>query len=533
MPDVVRTLVAALMLLATGIAGLPSGALAQAGVYHRGNDGDPETLDPHKTSTVSEAHLLRDLFEGLVIHDGLGRVVPGVAERWEITPDGRLYRFHLRANAKWSNGEAVKAGDFVYSLRRIMAPDTGAKYANILYPIQGAEKIARREAAPETLGVKAVDDRTLEITLERATPYFLELLTHQTGLPVHPGNVTAAGKDFVRPGTLVSNGAYRLVENVPNSHILLEKNQHFHDAANVRIPAVRYHPIKDLAAAARRFMAGELHSTSDFPADQYKFLKDKLGSQVVVAPYLGTYYLAFNTERTPFGDVRVRTALSMAIDREFLNDYIFSATMVPAYGFIPPGIGNYGAPAEMSFKALAPIEREERARQLLADAGYGPKKPLKVEIRYNITDNNRNAMVAIADMWKSIGVETTFISTDAKTHFAYLRDGGAFDVARAGWIGDYSDPQNFLFLVQSDNPGFNYARYKNPEFDVLMKEAGAETDLAKRALILLAADRMFVRDQPFAPLLFYSSRHLISPKLKGLTPNLRGANATRFMSLEP
>jgi oligopeptide transport system substrate-binding protein len=182
---------------------------------------------------------------------------------------------------------------------------------------------------------------------------------------------------------------------------------------------------------------------------------------------------------------------------------------------------------------MAPIEREDKARALLAAAGFGPGKPLKIEIRYNITDNNRNAMVAIADMWKAIGVETTFISTDAKTHFAFLRDGGAFDVARAGWIGDYSDPQNFLFLVQSDNPGFNYARYKNPAFDELMRKAAAETDLGKRALVLLEADRMFVRDQPFAPLLFYSSRHLISARLKGFVPNLRGANATRFMSLAP
>ncbi len=526
-------LLRAVLALAFALAG-PAHALAQT-VYERGNDGDPETLDPHKTSTTSEAHLLRDLFEGLVIHDAKGQVAPGVAEKWEISADGRTYRFHLRANAKWSNGEPVVADDFVFSLRRIMDPDTGAKYANILYPIRNAERINKRQAGvtPADLGVKAVDARTLEITLENPTPYFLELLTHQTGTPVNPRNVAAAGKDFVRPGKLISNGAYMLVENVPNSHILMKRNPHFHDAANVAIPTVRFHPLKDLSAAARRFMAGELHSTSDFPADQMKFLKEKLGAQVHVSPYLGTYYLAVNMTKKPLDDRRVRTALSMLIDREFLNDQIFSATMVPAYGFIPPGIGNYGAPAEADYKTMSPIDREDRAKALLKEAGYGAGlKTLKVELRYNMTDNNRNAMVAIADMWKAGGIETSFIHTDGKTHFAYLRDGGIFDIARAGWIADYSDPQNFLFLVQSDNPGFNYARYKNPVFDALMVKSGLETDLKKRAAILLEADRIFVTDLPYIPLLFYSSRHLISPRLEGFFPNLRGANPTRFMRLK-
>ena len=514
---------------------MATGAFAEV-IYNRGNDGDPETLDPHKTSTVGEAHILRDLFEGLVIHDAKGNVVPGVAERWETSADGRTWLFHLRANAKWSNGDPVKADAFVFSLRRILSPETGAKYASILYAIENAERVHKGEAGaqPESVGVKAVDARTLEIRLARPTPYFLELLTHQTMSPVHPGNVQSAGKDFNRAGTLVSNGAYTLAENVPGSHILLRKNPHFHDAANVKIDAVRFHPARDLAASARRFEAGELHSTSDVPADQIKFLKQRLGDQVKIAPYLGTYYLAVNTTRKPLDDVRVRMALSMAIDREFINEEIWSGTMIPAYGLVPPGIANYGDPATADFKDLPPIQREDRAKALLKEAGFGPGlKPLKIEIRYNTTDNNRNTVVAIADMWKTIGVETTFINTDGKTHFAFLRDGGEFDIARAGWIGDYSDPQNFLFLLLSDNTGFNYARYKNSEFDALMRQAGDETNLKKRADILLAADKLIARDQPFIPLLFYSSRHLISPKLSGFHPNLRGANATRFMSIAP
>ncbi|MBM3525806.1 MAG: peptide ABC transporter substrate-binding protein, partial [Alphaproteobacteria bacterium] len=295
---------------AIALATCVTAASAQV-VFNRGYDADPETLDPHKTSTVSEASLIRDLFENLVIHDAHGRVAPGVAERWTISPDGRTYTFNLRANAKWSNGDPVRAQDFEYSLKRIMTPATGAKYANILYPILNAEALNKGQGkTADDMGVKAVDERTLQIVLERPTPYFLELMTHQTGAPVHRASVERHGTDFVRPGNLVSNGAYRLVENVPNSHIRLAKSPTFHDAANVKIDMVNFIPHPDLAAGARRFLAGELHVTNDIPADQIKFLRQRLGDQVKITPYLGTWYFAFNTSKAPFDDVRVRRALS-------------------------------------------------------------------------------------------------------------------------------------------------------------------------------------------------------------------------------
>jgi len=517
------------------LAGFAGAAMAQV-VFHRGNDGDPETLDSHKTSTVSEAHLLRDLSEGLVIHHINGEVVPGVAESWTMAPDGKSYTFKLRANAKWSNGDPVTAGDFVFSFRRMVNPETGAKYANILYPIRNAEKInkAGEGAKLEDLGVKAVDERTLEISLERPTPYFLELLTHQTGLPVHPASVQKFGKDFVKPENWVSNGAYTLKEFVPNSHIRLEKNKNFHDAANVKIDTVIYYPTPDFSAAARRFQAGELQMTSDIPADQVQQLREKLGKeQVRISPYLGTYFLIINTAKKPFDDIRVRRALSLVIDREFIADEIWGGTMLPAYGVIPPNIGNYGERAEADFKGTSPLDREDEAKKLLAAAGFGPGMPLRVQLRYNTTDNNRRTVIAIAEQWKAIGVETSFINTDGKTHFALLRDGGDFDIARYGWIGDYSDPQNFLFLFQSDNTGFNSGKYNNPKFDALMKQAADEIDIAKRAAILREADAILAADVPWIPVLYYSSKNLVSPKLQGFQQNLRGALPTRFMSLKP
>lgn len=521
--------------LAAGLAcGLGTAALGQV-VFHRGNDGDPETLDAHKTSTVSEAHLLRDLSEGLVIHHINGEVVPGVAESWTMSEDGKSYTFKLRANARWSNGDPVKAGDFVYSLKRIVNPATGAKYANILYPILNAEKINKsgEGATLDELGVKALDDTTLQISLERPTPYFLELLTHQTGLPVHPASVEKFGKDFVKPENWVSNGAYTLKEFVPNSHIKMEKNKSFHDAANVQIDTILYYPASDLAAAARRFQAGELHMTTDIPADQIQQLREKLGNQVKVAPYLGTYFLIVNTAKKPFDDLRVRRALSLVIDREFIAEEIWGGTMLPAYGVIPPNIGNYGERAEADFKSVSPLDREEEAKRLLAAAGYGPGMPLRVQLRYNTTDNNRRTMIAIAEQWKVLGVETSFINTDGKTHFALLRDGGDFDIARYGWIGDYSDPQNFLFLFLSDNKGFNSGKYANPKFDALLQQGANELDLAKRAAVLREADSILATEMPWIPLMYYSSKNLVSPKLVGFQQNLRGALPTRFMSLKP
>lgn len=523
-------------LRACGFALVFAASAASAQVtFNRGYDADPETLDPHKTSTVSEAHLIRDLFENLVIHDARGRVAPGVAESWTVSPDGKSYTFALRANARWSNGDPVVAGDFEYSLKRIMTPATGAKYANILYPILNAEAFNKGQGkTADDMGVKAVDTRTLRINLERPTPYFLELLTHQTGAPVHRPSVERFGADFVKPGNLVSNGAFRLVENVPNSHIRLAKNPTFHDAGAVKVDIVNFIPHPDLAAGARRFLAGELHVTTDIPADQIKFLRQRLGDQVKITPYLGTWYFAFNTAKAPFDDVRVRRALSMVIDREFLAEQVWQETMVPAFGWIPPGIGNYVPnPVEVDYKTKSPIDREDEAKKLLAAAGFGPGgKKLSVQIRYNTTDNNRASAVAIADMWKQIGVETTTINTDTRTHFAHLRDGGDFDVARAGWIGDYSDPQNFLFLLQSDNKGFNYARWSNAEFDALMKQAGDEIDLGKRAQILARAEAIVARDHPYVGLLFYSNRNLISNKVEGYIPNLRGANPSRFVSIK-
>nr|WP_224405052.1 peptide ABC transporter substrate-binding protein [Afifella sp. IM 167] len=513
------------------VSALASAASAET-TYTRGNDSDPETLDQHKTSTISERNILTDLYEGLVVYGARAKVVPGVAESWETSDDGLTWTFHLRDDAKWSNGEPVTAEDFVFSYRRILDPQTGAKYANILYPIKNAEAASEGKLPPQEVGVTAPDAHTLQITLENATPYFLELLTHQTSMPVYPPAVEKYGTDFVQPENMVTNGAYTLAEFTPNSRIVLVKNENFHDAANVKIDKVVYIPFEDRSACLRRFEAGEVQSCSDIPTEQMKYVKETLGDQVRIAPYLGTYYYAVKADKEKFADVRVRQALSMAIDREFIADEIWAGAMLPAWSFVPPGIGNYGEPAYAEYKDMDPLDREDRAKELLEEAGYGEGKPLKVEIRYNTGENHQNTATAIADMWKNIGVATTFVNVDGATHYAYLRDKGDFDIARAGWIGDYSDPQNFLFLVESDNPGFNYANYSNPEYDALMEKAEKTTDLEARAKILKEAEAIFMRDLPYIPILYYSSLSLVSDKLKGWEDNLVNVHASRWMSVE-
>jgi oligopeptide transport system substrate-binding protein len=518
----------AAVLFAVGL----SAANAQV-VYNRGNDTDPETLDPHKTSTVSETHILRDLFEGLVINAANGELVPGVAETWEVSADGLTYTFHLRSNARWSNGDPVTADDFVYSYRRILDPATAARYANVLYPILNAEAVNNGTMPVDAVGVAAPDPLTLVVTLASPTPYFLQLLTHQTSFPVLRSNVEQFGDAFVQAGNLVSNGAYVLQSNTPNDRIVLVKNPYFHDAANVQIDQVNFYPMQDRAACMRRFEAGEIQSCSDVPVEQMDYIVATFGDQFRTAPYLGTYYYSFDLREPGLENPNVRHALSMVIDRQFLAEDIWANTMVPAFSLVPPGTNNYGTPAFLPFMDRPILDNEDEARRLLAEAGFGPNNPLRVTIRHNIGQNHANTATAIADMWANIGVETTIEAYEGAAYYPYLQDGGRYSIARAGWIADYNDPQNFLFLLEPDNPAFNYAHWINMEYDGLMTQAAQTVDLTERAGILAQAEALLMADEPIIVLLHYGSKNLVSRRLHGWEDNPQDFHATRWMTLDP
>ena len=498
-------------------------------VYNRGNSADPESLDPHKTSTVYEAHILRDLFEGLVMQDQKADVIPGAAESWTVSDDGLVYTFKLRSGAVWSDGSPVTAEDFVYSFRRLEDPATGAEYASMLYVIKNGEEVNTGKAKPEEMGVKAIDASTLEITLKAPTPYFLEMLTHQSAYPVNKAAIDKLGADWIKPGNLVSNGAYTLTEFVPNDHIKLTKNPKFHDAANVKIDVVNYIPTEDRSTAMKRFEAGELDSNDDIPTEQMADLKAKFGDQLRIGAYLGTYYYSIKTDKAPWDNPKLRNAISEAIDRDFLAEKVWQNSMIPGYSMVPPGIEGYTS-ALASFADKSQIDREEEASKVLAELGYGPDKPLKMEIRYNTSENHKNTAVAIQEQLKPLGIEVSLLNTDTKTHYGFLEQKGDYDVARAGWIADYKDPETFLGISRKAS-GNNYSNYNSPAFEAAMDKAAAAGGKPEERLKLLAdAERILIDDVGQIPLLYYSYKNLVSSKLKGFDENVMDVHPTRFVS---
>jgi oligopeptide transport system substrate-binding protein len=526
--------VAAIVASTLLLAAVP--ALAEV-VLRRGNGAEPQTLDAAHTSIDIERNVLKDLFEGLTVYDAAGKITPGAAESWTVSADATVYTFKIRANAKWSDGSPVTADDFVYSFRRIEDPKTAAGYANILYPIKNAQAINTtakdKQAAVETLGVKALDPKTLEITLERPTPYLTQLLAHQTALPVNKANLDKNGANFVKPGVMVSNGAFMLTEQVLNDHITVSKNPNYWDAGNVKLDKVIFYPTDDIPAAVRRFQAGELDLNYNFPADQTDALKQTLGAdQVHVSAYLSTYYYVFDTRHEPFNDPNVRLALSMAIDRDFLSQKIYGNTQLPLYSFVPPGMEAYTA-ATPDFSKMSQLDREDKAKALLKAAGYGPGgKPLKIEIRYNTNANHQKVATAVADMWKALGATVTTLNTDTAAHYDFLRQGNTFDVARAGWGADYADPENFLTLALSTNKDFNYGHFNNPKFDALIAQSYTERNGDARMKILHDAEQILMDQTAVAPMMNTASLWLVSRKVKGFVDNAVNDHLSRYMSIQ-
>ena len=517
------------LLLCTSILVMTAGGAFAEMVLNRGNNGDPESLDPHKTSTVTEANILRDLFNGLVAQDAKAELIPGAAESWTVSEDGLVYTFKLRSGAVWSDGSPVTADDFVFAWQRVVNPETAAEYAYMLTPIVNAEDITAGKKKPEELGVKALDANTLEVTLNAVTPYFLEMLTHQATYPVSRANVEKFGADFTKPGNMVSNGPYTLTAFTPNDHITLTKSPSFYDAANVLVDTVNFYPTEDRSAAIKRFEAGELDMNDDFPTEQLADMKVKFGEQVKIGPYLGTYYYAFKTDKAPWDNPVLRQAISMAIDRDYLAEEVWQNTMIPAYSFVPPGITGFTA-SPTDYADMSQLDREDKARGILEGLGYTPETPLKMEIRFNTSENHTNTAVAIQEQLKPLGIEVSMVNTDGATHYGYLESKGDFDIARAAWIADYKDPENFLALCKT-GAGNNYAQYSNAEYDGLLAEAAKTADPVTRMGILQKAEQKGVaEDLCVVPLLFYSYHSVVSNSVKGWEQNVLDIHPTRYLS---
>jgi len=508
-----------------------TGAQAET-VLHRGNGAEPETLDHHKSTGVTEANIIYDLQEGLLVFSPNGEPAPGAAESWDISDDGKVYTFHLRADAKWSNGDDVTAEDFVYSLRRAVDPATASDYAPVLGPIMNAEAIIAGEMPTDQLGAEAVDAKTLKVSLKASTPYFLGLMVHHISWPVHKATVEKFGADWTKPGNMVSDGPYMLAEWVPQSKIVLKKNPYFHDAANVKIDTVIYYPTEDIGEEFKRFRAGELDMTYSVPTDQVKWAEKNMPNEYKNSPYFGTYYYVINLTREPLAsNVNLRKALALSIDRDLLVNKITQGGEQPAYEWVPPGVPGYEQ-QPVDFASMTQKERNELAKKLYAEAGYSVDNPLKVQVLHNTSERHRKIAIAIASMWKkTLGVDMTLTNQEWKVYLD-SRDKKDFQVARAAWIGDYMDASNFLDLFVSSAGERNDAGYNNAKFDELLNAASVNPDPAARQKQLEEAERIFLTDLPIIPIYHYRNLNMISTKVKGWVPNVMGFNLTRYLSLE-
>ncbi|QXO18420.1 MULTISPECIES: ABC transporter substrate-binding protein [Vibrio] len=500
-------------------ANVPAGTkLADKQEFVRGNGTEVASIDPHKTEGVPESHVIRDLLEGLVNQDANGKTVPGVAESWETT-DNKTFIFHLRKDAKWSNGDPVTADDFVYSFKRAVDPATASPYSwyiEMTTMVNAADIIAGKKDK-ETLGVKALDANTLEVNLETSVPYFVKMMGHTTVKPVHRATVEKWGDQWTKPEHFVGNGAYVVDKWTVNERLVLKRNPYYWDNAHTVIDQVTYLPIENQVAEMNRFLSGEIQMTYELPLEHFKRLKKEYPESVNVKGNLCTYYYGFNNQKAPFDDVRVRKALSYAIDRDIVANAILGQGQKPAY-FMTPEITADFNPEMPAYGKMTQKERIAEAKKLLAEAGFDKSHPLEFTLLYNTSENHKKIATAIQSMWKqALGVNITLENQEWKTFLDTRREGN-YDVTRAGWCGDYNEASSFLSLMQSNNSS-NDQKYHSAEYDAVMEKAlNAKTDEEREALYV-EAEKLLARDMPIAPIYQYVTSRLVSPQLGGYPVN--------------
>jgi oligopeptide transport system substrate-binding protein len=516
-----------LHLLALLAALLP--ALAGAtGILSRGIGNDPDSLDPHKAIGTSSSILIYDLFEGLVSVDARGELAPGAASEWKVDATQKVYTFTLRPNLRWSDGTPLAAADFEYSLRRLMLPETAARYASFLYPIRNARAVNTGRASPETLGVRAIDARTLRIELESPAPQLPELLTSVGAVAVPRHAIEKYGREWTRPGRIVSNGAYVLVEVSPQTLIRARRNPNYHSSGSVAIDEVVYYPVEDEGTSFKRFQAGELDIAIKFPIDRIEQIRRQYAAELRTAPSLGTTLLVLNHRKAPFGDARVRRALALALDRNVLTDRILRKTALPAYTLVPAGVSRYQHPVPDYVRASL-ASRQAEARELLAAAGYGPGKPLKFTMQYFTEARTRTLAVAMVSMWRAVGVNCELVNKDLGSVISSVRAGN-YEVSLYAWFSSFDDPSTFLDIVTTKTRG-SFTGYSNPAFDAAFAAANALPVAAERQTALARAEALTLADTPVIPLFTNINQRLVARRVSGWQDNPRGANLTRYLSV--
>lgn len=502
----------------------------------RGNGPEPSTLDAHRCQEVACGNILRDLYEGLVTEDAAGRLVPGLAERWHVSADGRRWSFVLRPGLRWSNGAPLDAPQVVASFRRAFAPATAAPFGELFDALGNARAVQAGTLPPDALGVSAPDARTVVFQLDRAAA-LPALLTLPIAFPVYLPAVRQHGTQHTRPGVLVSNGAYALAAWTPQANLTVVRNRHFHAAAAVAIARVRFHVTEDAAAELQRFAAGDLDLTEVVPPQPLASLRARFGTQLRISPYIGAFWLGLNLTRAPFEDRHddrasaLREALALAVDRDLLTRHVTGLGETPAFGVVPPGIAGY-TPASTWWAALTQSQREARARALYRVAGYSTRQPLEVELRYNTSTPHRRLALAVAAMWRQVlGVRVRLRNEEWKVFVGNRKQRVITQVFRGGWIADVPDARNFLAAFGSDGP-LNWTGYNDAGFRERLARADAARSDAARNAWLRAAEQRLLNANAVVPLYFYTSKHLVAARVQGYAPNPLDRHASRWLRLQ-
>nr|WP_261145187.1 ABC transporter substrate-binding protein [Serratia entomophila] len=503
-------------------AEVPAGVkLAETQELVRANGYEPATLDPNLAESNVEFYIFNDLFEGLLRVGKKGEVIPALAEKWE--QQDNVWTFHLRPQAKWSNGDPVTAGDFVYSWRRLTDPKTASPYGSYLasaYVLNAAE-INAGSKPPSELGVKALDAHTLQVTLAEPNSYLLKQLVHFPVLPVNQKVVEKYGKDWTQPAHFVGNGAFRLSQWVVNEKLVVERNPQYWDNANTRLNKVTFLPLQGFPEVAR-FRAGEIELGYTTPPELYQQLKKTLGDeQLVTYPLLSTSYFAFNNQQAPFNDVRVRQALNLALDKDIIAGKVLGYGQQPAWTFTPTGAGGYSLKAGEA----AGWTREQRlaqAQKLLAEAGFNAAHPLRFTLLYSNDATIKKIVIASSAMWKkNLGVEARLQSQERKVTLDSINR-GQYSVAFTRWLADYNDPSTFLNVFRSASSE-NSPKYRNGNYDRILHQATAAQTPQQVQHYFQQAEDLLAADTPVAPVYYEANATLVKPYVKGIDFTRQGA----------
>ena len=509
----------------------PGTALAEKQELVRNNGSEPSSLDPHKVESDVENNIISDLFEGLVSVSPTGEIEPRLADKWE-NKDNTVWTFHLRPGVTWSDGTAITAQDIVWSWQRLVSPLTASPYASYpgnMHIVNGAE-IAQGKKAPETLGVKAVDDATLEVTLTQPNAAFLAMLAHPSLVPLDKVLISRYGDKWTKPEHIVTSGPYKLSQWVVNERIVAERNPRYWDNAHTVINKVTYLPISSETADVNRYKAGEIDIVYTVPINQFAQLKKTMGDQLDVSPQLATYYYEFNTTRPPFNDPRVRRALNMALDKDIIAEKVLGQGQRPAWLISQPDIGG----VTLRNPDYASWPREKRiaeAKKLLSEAGYNETHPLVFNLLYNTSESHQRIAIAASSMWKkNLGVEAKLQNQEWKTMLDAMHTHN-FDAVRYAWIADYDDAATFLNNFRTGDSE-NTSQYSNPAYDEALRNAAKASDTTARGKFYQQAEDLLGQDVPAIPVYHYVRTHLVKPWVGGFTPDKLGYYYTKDMYIK-